>query len=287
MPTIASCASGVKSSIGFRFRALPSEVMASRSLSSTAKLLFAAIADAARGNRSGLCKVANATLADRIGRSESEVGRCLLELEAAGLVSRRFGQSKNVRIGVAVTWSESVPQDCGTERPSASQVRAPGSPSMGDLAPQGSGPGRTGVENPNQTNALALDSGEEKIELDRKPSPSEIAAALRAMTAGRYAPQMFDGTTTAAPPRSTGDPRLDATPARADRPPTTAPGKPQPPDVATMARRVGFSAFVAAGLQKRDDGKPPWKAREGSTYQTLKEAQGARRPRNGRAPQCS
>jgi hypothetical protein len=161
--------------------------MASRSLSSTAKLLFAAIVDAARGNRSGLCKVANATLADRIGRSESEVGRCLLELEAAGLVARRFGQSKNVRVGVAVTWAESVPQECGTERPSAPQGQGAGSASTGNLVTQGSGPGRTGGVDPRQTAPLSTHEG-----TDPRPTPAEVAAALRSMVAGRFAPALFD-----------------------------------------------------------------------------------------------
>lgn len=221
MPSIAPRTQPVKSVIGFRFRALPSEVMASRTLSSTAKLLFAAIVDAARGNRSGLCKIANATLGERIGRSESEVGRCLLELEAAGLVRREFGQSKNVRVGVAVTWSESVPQERGTDHPSIPQVQAPGSASTGNQVPQVWGPGRTvPVRTEGQTGQVLEVSGEKT---EPKPSPQVVAAAIREMIGGKHGAKLFDPSTT----------------------PTPSTGQPQPPDVQTMARRVGYSARAA------------------------------------------
>ncbi len=231
---IAPCAEQVKPSspIGFRFRAVPSEVMAYRTLSSTAKLLFAAIADAARGTVSGLCKIANATLADRIGRSESEVGRCILELEAAGLVRREFGQSKNVRVGVADTWTETVPQERGTEHPSVQRMQGTGSASTGNPVPQGSGPSRPPALDPIvQTPILSLSSEEEPEE--RKPTPAEVAAAMRAMVAGRYAPSMFN----AVGPASSTSPAGD----RAAPAPSHGAPDPRP-----LFGRIGIDARAAA-----------------------------------------
>lgn len=240
----------IKTPLPFLFRALPSSVMASKTLSSTGKLLFAAIVDATRGNRSGLCKVANKTLGDRIGRGESEVGRYLLELEAAGLIERRFGQSKNVRIGIAVTWTETVPEDPGTPRDESTSVREPGSARTGNPVPHDPGPGRIPVD-PMARTGVSFDSrGTEP-----KPSPEETARAMRAMIAGRFAPMLF-----AQPEPEPGGPEIPPAPTpRPPTPPTPIPLPPTPPSRTPRSggfdpTRVGYSAVAAIA-----HGSPPRK----------------------------
>lgn len=186
--------------LGFKFRAIPSEVMASRTLTSTAKLVFTAMMDASRGTKSGLCKAANATIADRIGRSDSDVSRCILALEAAGLIRRVFGSSKHVRVGIEILWAEEVPGSPGTEQVPVPRLEGTGSQEMGNLVPGLPGPGRPDLLEPTKKNAAPSSpslarpgaepsptSPEIKTE-DQKPTPSEIAAMMRAMVAGEFEP---------------------------------------------------------------------------------------------------
>ncbi len=294
--------------IGVPFAPIPHEILQRRDISSLAKLVFAVIANHARMRHGDSSPITNAQIAEAVGASVSAVRRALDELETAGLIERRFGASERVRASVAITFSPGrVARQRTTPAAQPARTEQPGcSPATQGVVRPCATPYTKNEER--SENALAFDPREGKIELDPKPSPAEIAEALRAMTAGRYAPAMFEaepgGLPIAIPPTTSKGVFKEApvpivrvetkgvrkahtlSPGGSPVSPPLA-GTPQPPDVATMARRVGFSAFVAAGLQKRDDGKPPWKAREGSTYQTLKEAQGARRPRNGRAPRCS
>lgn len=91
-------------SIDFQFVAVPSDLLASKAISATAKLLLAIVLDNSRSNRSGLCKLSNGGLGRRVGRSESEVGRHLVALEKQGLVRRILSESGHSRFGIKPLW---------------------------------------------------------------------------------------------------------------------------------------------------------------------------------------
>lgn len=84
---IAARALQVKAVIPFQFVALPSEILRRVDVSDAAKLLVAVILDAARGSRS-VCRLTNAALAARLGKSVAAVKRPLAELESLGLIRR-------------------------------------------------------------------------------------------------------------------------------------------------------------------------------------------------------
>jgi len=168
-------------SVGFQFVAVPAQLLRAGDLSFGAVVLLGVVADAARQNRSGLCKLANATLAERIGRSESEVGRYLLELESAGLARREFGRSKHVRLGVRVTWAEPVPDVPGTSSVQVPRLQEPGPWTPGIAVPDVPGPIQNLPQNPSQTGPI-LPNGEEDPE-SRVPDGPTAARLLRAMIA--------------------------------------------------------------------------------------------------------
>lgn len=231
--------SQVKSSaLGFQFIAFPVEVVRSDAISPAAKLLLCVLMDSARSSRSGMSKLCNATLGARIGKSASEVGRHLAELETAGMVRREYGPSKRIRAGIAITW---VPGVQATSEPTFTTTAQPGSLDLGNRVQRGSATIQTPRSEPIlQTGPILSNDGGE----DQKPSPAEIAASLKAMIAGQYAPQLFDRKPQAAPPSNQREPASE------DRPLITATNGQRPPNVNAMCRRVGYSA-VAAIVQTR------------------------------------
>lgn len=237
----------VKPVLGFQFVALPVEVLRRPDLSAAAKLLAAVVMDSARGSRGGSCRLTNASLAARIGRSAASVKRLLGELEAAGLVRRDHVAEKHQRTAVVPTWAA---QESTTGQADGDRARSTPGAGMNHPPAQDRAAIQTPGSEPTQTNALAPTPGGE----DRKPTPREIAEAMRAMVAGRYAPQMFD----AKPPGGITQMGVLATP--------------QTPDVATLARRVGYSAVAAAGFVRRDQRPPCPAPRDGAELARMRAA---------------
>lgn len=210
---IAARAFQVKPVIPFQFVALPVEILRRTDLSAAAKLLLAVVMDSARGNRSGTSKLTNAALAARVGRSAASIKRLLAELEAAGLVRRDTLAEGRVRTAVVPTW---VDQERATDHASTAQDQ----PTPGAGMAEGVARDRPTIQSPPseqiQKGTISRLTGEET---EPKPSPAEIAKAMRAMLAGRYAPAMFD----------------------AESPPTDQPT----PDPRALFRQVGYSAVAA------------------------------------------
>lgn len=127
---IAARALQVKAVIPFQFVALPSEILRRVDVSDAAKLLVAVILDAARGSRS-VCRLTNAALAARLGKSVAAVKRPLAELESLGLIRRDTLAGGRVRTGIVPTW---VAQAVAT-------VHAPGPPTGATPCTPGSTPG--------------------------------------------------------------------------------------------------------------------------------------------------
>jgi hypothetical protein len=236
--------SQVKSSLGFQFVAMPVDILRRDDLSPAAKLLAAVIIDSARNSPSGRCKLTNASLGAKIARSAVSVKRLLGELEAAGVVRRETIADKHNRAGVVPTW---VDQIRPAEQASADQNRpAPGSdstPTPAQDRPAIQSPGsELGIQtSPN----LSLDSGE------KRPSPEQVAAAMRAMIAGTYSDAMFGAGTKGiqkadtpahdpSPVPAKGVPKRDTLPAKGTHEMSTL------PDLAKMFGRVGYSARAAA-----------------------------------------
>jgi hypothetical protein len=242
--------SQVKSSLGFQFVAMPTDILRRDDLSAPAKLLAAVIIDSARNSPSGRCKLTNASMGAKIGRSAVSVKRLLGELEAAGVVRRETIADKHNRAAILPTWADQIRP---TEQASADQDRpAPGSdstPTPAQDRPAIQSPGsELGIQTgPN----LPLDSGE------KRPSPEQVAAAMRAMIAGTYSDAMFSaGAKGVANPDSLAAKDTHQASTHPIRRPDASPAKGTPekgtheprtlPDLRTMFGRVGYSARAAA-----------------------------------------
>jgi hypothetical protein len=226
--------SQVKPIVGFQFVALPVELLRRTDLSPAAKLLVAVVMDSARGSRAGSCRLTNEALGARIGRSAASVKRLLAELEAVGVVRRDTVAEGRVRTAVTPTW---VAQSCATEQASAAQNCDRGGAESIHPAAQNRATIQNLPSEPTiQTGPILSVSGGEKTE--PKPSPAEIAAAMRAMVAGKYAPTIWSSVQpTQSPPRPAA-----SNPRRTTVEPTAAP----PRDVHELARGIFVDARRAA-----------------------------------------
>jgi hypothetical protein len=272
-------AASVKTQIDFQFVAMPTDILRRDDLSAPAKLLAAVILDSARGSASGRCKLTNASLGARIGRSAVSVKRLLGELEAAGLVRRETIADKHNRVGVVPT---GVAQNRSTEQASADQNR----PTPGSTSTRPPDQDRPAIQSPGpepgiQTGSIALDSGGGKTpdQGDRIATPEETATFLRALLRGAKpggeASDVRGSDAPCAPPSDdqpaerpitqaqpvgrsqaaeTRPSQGRMTPERSPRPggssPTprmpTVPGSGGVPDVGRMSYNVAFSARAAA-----------------------------------------
>lgn len=242
--------------IPFQFVGVPSHLLRAGNLSFGAVILFGVIADAARQSRSGACRLANATLGERIGRSESEVGRYILELESAGLVVRDFaGQSKYVRLGVRPTWIEPVPDVQGTPSVQVPEDRQPVPGSSGMGVPDVPGPIQSVFQN-ERSETIFLPLGEENPE-EAVPDGATAAAYLRAMIA--------KGKAEATQTKPAVSPALDPSPNVAEVPPARSPEpsrsvQPTPPAGPSRATQDDARPVVAGMLASlfKDARKAAW-----------------------------
>lgn len=235
----------VNTGIDYQFLALPAEVARRRDVSSAAKLLMAVVLDSARGNRSGSCKLSNASLAARIGCSVPTVKRLLAELEALGLVRRDTLAEKRVRTSIVPTW---VDQKRSTEQASADQDRSRGGTEM--IHPVGQERSTfqpRGVRADSDGPILSTLEGTGGADLDPKPGPAEIAKAMRDMVGGRYSSALFaqpeptpEGPEVPPPPTPTPKPPAPPTPNPLPTPPSRTPRS-----FDFDPRRVGYSAVAA------------------------------------------
>lgn len=226
----------VKSTLGFQFIALPVELLRRNDLSDGAKILASVVMDSARGARSGSCRLSNASLAARTGRSIPTVKRHLAELESAGIIRRDTLAEGRVRTAVVPTW---VAQSCTTEQASATQERSTGGSEM----IQGVDRDRPTIQTPPsdpsfQTGEVLEVSGGE----DPKPTPAEVAAAMRQMIAGRFGAALF-----AQPVPEPDGPEVPTSPTPKPPTPPTPNPTPTPPklDAKCLFRQVGYSARAA------------------------------------------
>lgn len=226
-------------SIGVPFAPIPHEILQRRDISSLAKLVFAVIANQARMRRGDSTPMTNAQIAAAVGASLAAVRRALDELEAVGLIDRQYGASERVRASIRVTFDpDRVAQGRATHPSQVARVEQPGCASASEgVAHQRATPLNTKNEEPEKS--VVLDSrGTEP-----KPSPAEVAAAMRAMVGGRFAVMLFD----AQPDPEPEGPEVP--PAPTPRPPTPPTPNPQPTppklDAKAMFRRVGYSAVAA------------------------------------------
>jgi hypothetical protein len=216
--------SQVKPSLGFQFVALPVDLLRRPDLSASAKLLAAVVMDAARGARSGLCKLSNAALGARIGRSAASVKRLLAELEAAGLVRRDHAAEKHQRTAIVPTW---VDQSRAAEQAHADREQ----PGGGAETSRGAAQSRATPQSaPSETISQTVPPLSTRGEKPPAPGPGEVAAAVRAMISGSWRP-------------------TTAEPAAPRRLPASSDGG---PDLRAAFGRVGFSARAALSL-----GRPP------------------------------
>lgn len=226
--------------IGFQFVAVPVELLSRTDLSPAAKLLAGVVLESARGSRAGVCRLSNASLGSRIGLSAASAKRLLAELEAAGVLKRETIAEGRIRTAIRPTWVDRIRS---TEQAHAAQIQ----PRGGSDLSQGEGQIRATIQNSgsekrNQTGSLDLDSGE------KKPTQAEIAAALRSMVAGTFAPMMFGEAKPEAMPEAPRGSKASL-PAKPD--PNPGPGAPgglqgEPGVVRTMFGRIGYSARAAA-----------------------------------------
>jgi len=263
--------SQVKSSVGFQFVAVPVELLERTDLSPAAKLLAGVVLDSARGSRAGSCKLSNASLGARIGMSGASAKRLLAELEALGVIRRETIAAGRIRTAIRPTW---VDQIRATEQASVAQDHPRGG---ADLS-QGVARDRATIQTPGSELSIrpgssSISTGEKSP--DPKPSPSDIAAAMRAMIAGKFAPLLFDdesqdtstfvaqgaeSTVAQSTPAPVGARGGDSPPAPRPNATTTMPRRstqelatsplPSPapylPQLGKMLSRVGYSARAAA-----------------------------------------
>jgi DNA-binding transcriptional ArsR family regulator len=163
-------------SIGVPFVPIPHEIAQRRDISSLAKLVFSVVANHARMRRGDSSPMTNAQIADAVGASVSAVRRALDELESVGLIERRFGASERVRESVAITFRPGqVARPCATPAAPAEQ---PGcAPADHEVARPCATPLNTKNEE-RKNGGTSLDS---RGTAEEKPSPAEVAAAIRGM----------------------------------------------------------------------------------------------------------
>jgi DNA-binding MarR family transcriptional regulator len=172
--------------IGVPFAPIPLDLASRRDLSAAAKLVFATLANQARMRRGEVSNLTNRRISDRTGLGVATVRRALDRLEALGLVRRLFGDSKRVRLGVAVTYSPAeVAQGCATSKPGVAQAAQRGcspAPQVG-CAPGATDLLRTGEEPPKTVSAPLSEEDAEEAARFAQLGP---AGYLRAMIeAGR------------------------------------------------------------------------------------------------------
>jgi hypothetical protein len=171
--------------IGVPFAPIPLDVKARRDVSPAAKLVFATVANQARMRKGDVSSLTNRRISDRAGLNVASVRRALDQLEALGLVRRLFGDSKRIRLGIAVSYSPAeVAQGRATSIPGVAQGAQPGcSPApQGGCAPRATDLLRSGEEHPKTVSR----SGWEDDPASRVASGPEAAAYLRAcIEAGR------------------------------------------------------------------------------------------------------
>jgi len=226
----------VKTVVGFQFIAVPVELLERTDLSPAAKLLAGVVLDSARGSRAGSCKLCNASLGAKIGLSAASAKRLLAELEAAGVVKRETIAAGRIRTAIRPTW---VDQIRATEQASAAQDQPRGG---ADLI-QGVARDRATIQTPGSELSIrpgssSISTGEKSP--DPKPSPSDIAAAMRAMISGKFAPLLFDaesrGTSTFAA-QGAESTVAQSTPAPVGARGGESPPAPRPSATTTMPRR--------------------------------------------------
>lgn len=242
--------------LGFQFHPLPVAAVAD-GLPSTAAILFAILIDDAK-RRGWRTRLLNPALASRLGRSVATVKRLLALLESRGLIQREHVADGRVRTATRITWA-GVAHSQSTDNRSVAHSQSGG----GSFAIQGVAHScATNSERPQSAFQTAgnstSDEGEKREE--PKPSPTETAAALRAMIAGKWAPIIFDeakpAPTSTKPPTS---PETSPAPSPVEPAETstkgpatsreTPPTRPQPaarPFGGHDLRRVGVSAVAAA-----------------------------------------
>ena len=254
--------------IPFTYHAIPKELLRAGELSLGAVVLFSIVRNLAVDRRDGarVCTKSNGVLAEELGRSPSDVGRYLRELESAGCVRRLKGASQRSRVGIVVTWVSSavegepdvIPLREGYRRApmpkvehEATRAHAEGSASSVPKGEHGlarlSASTHVGCsaslknllkerEEPFQEadpDFHPRSRSEEDPDEAAKPSPAEIAAALRSM-----ANKTWRGTVPA-------DRRSSPATAQA----AERGGEPSPEHLATiggMFGRVGYSATATA-----------------------------------------
>jgi len=244
---IALCAEKVKPAfpIPFQFRAEPVGLRESRKVSGSAVALFTAILDDAK-RRGWRCRLSNAALAERIGRTTMTVKRLLAELEAADMVARDMIAGGRVRLAIVVTWE-------GVEHSRSTDVRPVEHPrSGGGTSPtQGVEHSRSTIQSVPQTQiqtAPILPPLGEDPE-SQVPDGPTAARMLRAMIAKGREP--------AAPAVATAPPAPPPTPAPK---PSPAKAAPVPEDEARRAvARMAGGVFKDA--RRAAWGPPPGRRR--------------------------
>jgi hypothetical protein len=170
--------------IGVPFAPIPLDVKARRDVSPAAKLVFATLANQARLRRAEVSNLTNRRIAERAGLSVAAVRRALDELEARGLARRLFGESKRIRLGIAVTYAPAGVAQPGATPPAdgVAHRAQPGcsTPPDGGCAPAATDLPRTSEERPETISPALGDEDREAAALFAQLGP---AGFLRAMVA--------------------------------------------------------------------------------------------------------
>lgn len=257
---------GVKATprIGVPFDATPLDIRRRRDLTHAAKSVFAAIANFARMERSDSTTATNRQLADAVGMTPSGVRRPLDELEDAGLIHRVLAAGGRVREAIRVTYAPAgvVAETTTQARGGLARQRQEG---WREDAKRVGAPALTPscTKREELPKTVGISTSDERTQTEPRPSPAEVAAAIKAMVAGRFAPMMFDEAKPESTSASTTSPATTPTPSTTSM---TTPATAQPSTTATRAatsqrtspartaapyngldlRRVGVSAVAAA-----------------------------------------
>jgi Helix-turn-helix domain len=166
------------SRIGFEFHAIPKALLRKGDLSFGAVALFSVILNLSRQGRQ-LCRATNETLAGEIGRNRSDVIRYLAELEKAGLIARRYGDSQRVREAIEVTWTPDEVTESPVTLPTESSTTSDAK--IGRPVTQRSDTLKNGKEERKESGSLRLARPEEY----RKPLE---AARIASGPSGNFGP---------------------------------------------------------------------------------------------------
>lgn len=226
--------------IGVPFAPIPLDVKARRDVSPSAKLVFATVANQARMRKGDVSNLTNRRISDRAGLNVASVRRALDQLEALGLVRRLFGDSKRIRLGIAVSYSPAeVAQGRAASNPGVAQAAQGGcspAPQVG-CAPCATDLLRSGEER--SKTILPSLGGEEDLEAAALFAELGPAAYLRAMiakgreAAGKPAPSPAPAEPARTSQHEPTPPALPKAAPVADRPATS-----QPAASPATARRV-------------------------------------------------